>query len=108
MKLRMDNQQIVFRLLEGEKEKLMADRELAIMIDLAHRSLHYKLRLDADIEAIAIAENNNDLVVSMPEKYMKVWDDVKVGFEEKIAFDSGKELEIIVEKDLKRSKHREK
>ena len=47
---------------------------------------------------------NGTLTVFIPDFYMEKWKKLKVGFEESIQLDNGEEIELIVEKDLRRSK----
>jgi hypothetical protein len=106
MKLRIENDRLVFRLGEEEQHYLNKKKELTLSAPLPGRSLVFILRLDSTTDAIEIIEEKEDIIVLMPQYYMDQWDDVKVGFEETISFSKDRSLTVIIEKDLKRSKKR--
>lgn len=106
MKLRIENDRLVFRLGEEERHYLNKKGELSLSVTLPGRILLFTLRLDSSTDAFEIIEEKENIIVLMPQLYMDQWDEVKVGFEEKIYFSEDSSLEVVVEKDLKRSKKR--
>jgi hypothetical protein len=106
MKIRIENDLLVFRLSESEKEYLLKKGEISSLIPLYSSDLRFVLVLEKGIDSIALKNDDDGIQVSMPYNYINVWDEVKVGFEEMIAISPTKKLTIIIEKDLKRSKRR--
>jgi len=109
MKLRIENDRFIFRLGEEQKTMLTKKRSLSLSASLPKRALTFTLQLDATIDTIEMNEvDANNIVITMPQQYMDRWDDVTVGFEDKIFFSQDRSVTVIVEKDLKRSKKRNK
>lgn len=107
MKVRMEDQRIVFRLNDNDRESLLSNRSIESRINFELSSLSFRIEL-TDNNSMFIESNDGITKVYMPESYMQKWDEVKVGFEEKIEFSKENILTLIIEKDLKRSKRRDK
>ncbi len=106
MKVRLEDQRIVFRLDDESRLNLLQNRESKTTIDYGNGELAFYLLLDSSVSNLGISIDTNIVRVVMPENYMALWDNIKVGFEENIKLDNGKEINLIIEKDLKRSKKR--
>jgi hypothetical protein len=108
MKLRIENDRFIFRLGEEERTMLTKKRELSLSFSLPLRELDFTLKLDSTIDTIEMMEEANSIVVAMPQQYMDRWDEVRVGFEDEVFFSEDRSVRVIIEKDLKRSKKRDK
>lgn len=108
MKVRIDNDLLVFRLNDSERDDLKERGVVSVSIPLVNNELPFVLRTDEHINSITIDDKENEVSVAMPASFMDEWDEMKVGFEEKIEIRSDKVLKVIIEKDLKRSKRRNK
>lgn len=107
MKVRLEDQRIVFRLSEKDRESLTINRSIESRINFESSSLAFAITLTNDSN-LAIENKERKIAVFMPESYMEKWDEVKVGFEEVLEYSDGTTLTLIIEKDLKRSKRRDK
>jgi hypothetical protein len=108
MKVRMENNKLVLRINESEMNALLEERTLHVSIDFPQEDLHFSLRLKEDINCLEVEDARNEIAVFMPTNYMDRWEEKMVGFEEIISLANNKSLTIIIEKDLKRSKKRNK
>jgi hypothetical protein len=104
MKVRIADQQIVFRLNEEEKNKFVQDRKIEVILNLRKKTLGYALELSSKLKAMNFKYKKGTLTILIPDFYMDKWDKLKVGFEETLQFGEDEEIELIVEKDLLRSK----
>lgn len=108
MKVRLEDQRIVFRLSEDDRESLMKNKTITSSIVLESSILSFTIELDKSIQSLSIEGKDGLTKVYMPESYMGKWDEVKVGFEEEMKYTNGNSLSLIIEKDLKRSKRRDR
>lgn len=104
MKVRIEDQQIIFRLSEEERLQFMQDRRMEVSLNLGKKALTFAIVLDAKKKAMDFKYKKNTFSVLIPDYYMEKWTKLKVGFEEVIELPNEEELELIVEKDLRRSK----
>lgn len=104
MKVRIEDQQIVFRLSEEERLQFVQDRKMEVKLNLGKKSLAFVIALDGKKKAMNFKYKKNTFTVLIPDYYMDKWTKLKVGFEEVIELPNEEELELIVEKDLRRSK----
>ena len=107
MKVRLEDQRIVFRLNDESRANLKFQKDVKTIVDFGNGGLSFQIVLNSDVSSIGMTFNNNEVVVEMPESYMDVWDKVKIGFEEDVELANGKVINLIIEKDLKRSKKRD-
>lgn len=108
MKVRIENQRLVFRLNEGEIENLLNNKTVGVSTDFINRSLRFRLNLKEDLDSLSIEDTPDEIIVSMPSEYMDNWGEKTVGFEDDVLLPNNKKLTLIIEKDLKRSKRRNK
>ena len=107
MKVRLENQEICFRVNEEEKALLIAGNMLYVYLSYGKGALNshsYTIMVSNKVDRITLNIINGIFEVFFPEAYAKAWDDNKVGFEEIISIEDARELKIIVEIDLKRRK----
>ena len=106
MKVRLEDQRIVFRLNEEERKELLKTEFIDVKIDLGIEELIFSLTLSNNVNALTLDYSQGHTNILMPYSFMEEWDDVKVGFEDDLQFENGKTLRVLIEKDLKRSKKR--
>ena len=82
----------------------MQDRRMEVGLNLGKKALTFAIVLDEKKKAMNFKYKKNTFSVFIPEYYMEKWTKLKVGFEEVIELPNEQELELIVEKDLRRSK----
>lgn len=107
MKVRLENQEICFRINEEEKAILLEGNMLYVYLSYgkgAFNSHSYTIMVSNRVENISLNIINGVFEVFFPEAYAKEWDDKKVGFEEIIKIEDARDLKIIVEIDLKKRK----
>lgn len=102
MKVRIEDQRIVFRLSDVERDILKDVGIIGVETSFGEDRLKYQLLLNEDVKTIGYSFNNGIFSLVFPLIYLERWEDEKIGFEEEI---NG--LKLIVEKDLKRSKKRD-
>jgi len=106
MKVRLEDQRIVFRLNDEARTNLVHDKKIRTEVDFGNGALAFQLELSSAVSSLKMNFDKNEINVLMPENYIHLWDKIKVGFEEDVKLDNGKEVNLIIEKDLKRSKKR--
>ena len=106
MKVRIGDQRIVFRLNDDEKDELIAIGFKRVTLEFPLKTFYFVLKVDHESSSLVISESDNCIEIGIPMSYLKMWDEVNVGFNEAVNLSSGKQMNIIVEKDLKRSKRR--
>jgi len=107
MKIRLENQEIRFRINEEEKAILLEGNMLYVYLSYgkgAFNSHSYTIMISNKVDKITLNIINGVFEVFFPETYAKAWDDKKVGFEEIIKIEDARDLKIIVEIDLKKRK----
>ena len=107
MKVRLENQEICFRINEEEKALLVKGNMLYVYLSYGKGALNshsYTIMVSNKVDKITLNIINGIFEVFFPETYARAWDDKKVGFEEIITIEDARELKIIVEIDLKRRK----
>lgn len=107
MKVRLENQEICFRLSEEERLLLLSGSMLYVYLSYARGALNshsYTVMVSDKVDVITLNIINGIFEVFFPKAYADKWNDEKVGFEEIIPVEKGSELKIIVEIDLKRRK----
>ena len=107
MKVRLENQEICFRINEEEKALLISGNLLYVYLSYGKGALNshsYTIMVSNKVDKITLNIINGIFEVFFPETYAKAWDDKKVGFQETISIEEAGDLKIIVEIDLKRRK----
>ena len=107
MKVRLENQEVCFRISEEEKALLLSGSMLYVYLSYGKGALNshsYTIMVSNKVDKITLNIINGVFEIYFPEAYAKAWDDKKVGFEEIISVEDAIELKIIVEIDLKRRK----
>ena len=107
MKVRLENQEICFRISEEEKALLLSGSMLYVYLSYGKGALNsqsYTIMKSNKVDKITLNIINGIFEVFFPEEYAREWDDKKVGFEEIISVEDARDLKIIVEVDLKRRK----
>lgn len=106
MKVRIADQRIVFRLNDTEREQLLKDGEISVRLTFLSTILKFTLLLNDKVDSLMLNYEQDNLLVNIPNAYMDKWNEVKIGFDETHTFPDGKAINIVIEKDLKRSKTR--
>jgi hypothetical protein len=107
MKIRIENQEIRFRISEAEKALLIDGNMLSVHLIYGQGILNsqsYSLMVSNKVDRITLKTTNSIFEIELPESYLNQWVDKKVGFEENIQTPYVGELKVVIEKDLKRSK----
>jgi cell division protein FtsL len=107
MKIRIENQEIRFRISEEEKAFLITGNMLSVHLVYGQGILNsqsYSLLVSDDVNKIRLKISNGIFEIELPKSYIDDWIGKKVGFEEIIQITDSNDLKVIVEKDLKRSK----
>jgi hypothetical protein len=106
MKVRIADQRIVFRLNDDARNRLLVDKSIYSRLDFGNSRLTFQITLAKEGAKLQLHFEKNEVNVLIPEAYMDQWDAVKLGFEEVIVSPEGKEMTLIIEKDLKRTKRK--
>lgn len=107
MKVRLENQEICFRINEEEKALLISGNMLYVYLSYGKGALNshsYTIMVSNRVDTITLNIINGIFEVYFPKTYADDWNDKKIGFEEVISVEGARDLKIIVEIDLKRRK----
>ncbi len=107
MKVRLENQEIRFRLSEEEKALLISGTMLYVNLIYDKGILNsesYTIMVSNKVNKITLNKTNGIFEVFFPKVYADDWDANKIGFEEIIHIEDFDDLKVVVEKDMKRRK----
>lgn len=106
MKVRIEDQRIVYRLSEMDRKRLLAGRVLEVSIIFGSSAMLFFLELDPIAMEMDFRWSGSEFKVSLPKLFVEDWPEKQVGYN-LTKKDNGTEFTVSVEKDLKRSKRRE-
>jgi len=101
MKVRIEDQRIVYRLNETERDLLQENKSVSVKLSIGGEDIAYVLLLDKECKSLNYSYSKGIFTLHFPSAYLDRWESEKIGFEEKVD-----DLYLVVEKDLKRSKKR--
>jgi len=101
MKIRCVENSIRYRLRKSDIAELRSASRCSKSVRFGVNSLfQYTLKIEA-IPAIAVAFNNGEIIISLPEKIFADWADTsEVAIAKSIKVDSSNNLELLIEKDF--------
>lgn len=110
MKLRMEPGSIKIRMSQEEITKLYKDKYVEEEIRLSEEAFYiFKVIIKTDIKLLKVYFYDNTLEISLPLKIAEEWKHTgNVGVKSIFQSDVGKDVEIIVEKDLGRKSNYKK
>jgi len=103
MKVRIENQEVRFRLSEEEKSLLKSGSMISAHLIYGEGILNsqsFTILVSKQVDKITLDSTNGIFEILFPVDYAGVWNDDKVGFEEIIHIADCDDLKVIVEKDL--------
>lgn len=105
MKIRIENQEVRFRLSEEEKALLKSGGMISTHLIYGEGILNsqsFSLLVSNQVDKITLDSTNGIFEILFPKNYADAWDHEKVGFEGMISLVGCDDLKIVIEKDLKR------
>lgn len=102
MKLRIKGNTIRFRLTKSEVAYFSEKGTIKETTNFITGDFSYGMQTSPDASAITAGFNNNEIILTIPERQAKEWTETnKVGLSEEMPINDNKKLYILIEKDFK-------
>jgi len=102
MKIRIKGNSIRLRLTRSDVDRFAKEARLEENTEFGDNIFIYALQKSDSLQELSAEYLNNKMTVYMPKTYAEKWEETnEVGYSNKLVFNDGKELFILVEKDFK-------